>query len=293
MSYDANGATGGAVPAAQVKTTGIDLYISANLGLLAKDGHVFNGWNTAADGSGTTYPAGAIYGLDDSLTLYVQWLKLPASMPSSWQVDEDEACTITLFVDGSGALSVSYAQPLHGSISAVGDALRYQPESDFNGSDQFTYTVSDAFGNASLPSTVHISVIPVNDPPRRQLERWEDQWLAVGKPCSFHFPADMFFDIDQDALIYSATGLPEGLSFDQATREFHGVPTLEQKTLVTVVADDGHGGSDSISFNVTVAADPSEALILDRGPGCGVGGIGFVLLAAITGLIGTLSRKRR
>jgi uncharacterized repeat protein (TIGR02543 family) len=77
VSYDANGATGGTVPADQVKETGIDLTLAANSGSLVKSGYTFDGWNTAADGSGTDYPAGGTYTANASATLYAQWILAP------------------------------------------------------------------------------------------------------------------------------------------------------------------------------------------------------------------------
>lgn len=62
--------------------------------------------------------------------------------------------------------------PLHGVATVVGDAVRYQPDPDFFGTDTFTYIIDDDFvdaeGNPSQPSiaVVTITVTPVNDPPQ-------------------------------------------------------------------------------------------------------------------------------
>ena len=69
VTYDANNPTSGAAPADQTKTQGIDLTLSANTGSLAKTGFTFEGWNTAADGSGTDYATGATYSVDAVLAL--------------------------------------------------------------------------------------------------------------------------------------------------------------------------------------------------------------------------------
>jgi uncharacterized repeat protein (TIGR02543 family) len=42
-------------------------------GPLARAGYAFNGWNTAADGSGTARAAGATFAISSSVTLYAQW----------------------------------------------------------------------------------------------------------------------------------------------------------------------------------------------------------------------------
>ena len=73
VTYSANGATSGSVPAAQTKYHGIDLTLATNSGSLAKSGYTFTGWNTASDGSGTVYPAAGTYSTDVTVTLYAVW----------------------------------------------------------------------------------------------------------------------------------------------------------------------------------------------------------------------------
>ena len=48
-----------------------------------RTGYTFMGWNTASDGSGTSYAAGDTYTLpaSDSDTLYAQWLPVEATPP--------------------------------------------------------------------------------------------------------------------------------------------------------------------------------------------------------------------
>jgi len=73
ITYNANGATGGTVPEAQAKIQGEALTLAANSGTLARTGHTFSGWNTAADGSGTDYAEGASYTTDAAVTLHAKW----------------------------------------------------------------------------------------------------------------------------------------------------------------------------------------------------------------------------
>lgn len=73
ITYHANGATTGSVPAAQVKFRGTALEIKGNSGGLARAGRVFSGWNTKADGAGTGYAAGAVYTADRDLELHAVW----------------------------------------------------------------------------------------------------------------------------------------------------------------------------------------------------------------------------
>ncbi len=77
VTYDANGATSGTVPPAQIKTEGEPLTLAVNSSGLAKDGLLFAGWNTAADGSGTDYAEAGSYSGDSSVVLYAKWSAIP------------------------------------------------------------------------------------------------------------------------------------------------------------------------------------------------------------------------
>jgi hypothetical protein len=77
VTYDANGAAGGAPPAPQtVPREGTDeerTVTVAGGGALSKAGCVFAGWNTQADGEGTPYAAGSTLTVDSDSILYAQW----------------------------------------------------------------------------------------------------------------------------------------------------------------------------------------------------------------------------
>ena len=146
VHYDPNG--GSNAPADQSKVQGIELRLSDaepqradeagegfTVTLDGQDGsessslkaerptqYRFQGWNTAADGSGTGYAPGAVYSADEALTLYAQWsgsdsgeLSLPTpsregSRFLSWNTE----------TDGSG---VSY--PGGERFSPAGDLTLY------------------------------------------------------------------------------------------------------------------------------------------------------------------------
>jgi uncharacterized repeat protein (TIGR02543 family) len=80
VQYDGNGATGPSsnftsIPAPQYMSpyTGTTSITISGVGSLVKSGSTFIGWNTAANGSGTNYAAGATYNGGASLILYAQW----------------------------------------------------------------------------------------------------------------------------------------------------------------------------------------------------------------------------
>lgn len=70
ISYRGNGSTSGST-ANQTKNYGSALTLRQNG--YVREGYAFTGWNTAADGSGTDYAAGASYTANKAATLYAQW----------------------------------------------------------------------------------------------------------------------------------------------------------------------------------------------------------------------------
>lgn len=71
LQYDANGGTG-TIPSSQSSTLGTSIS-AANGSGLAKSGLTFAGWNTAANGSGVSYAAGASVTPSTDMKLYAQW----------------------------------------------------------------------------------------------------------------------------------------------------------------------------------------------------------------------------
>ncbi len=83
---------------------------------------------------------------------------------------------------------------------------------------------------------------------------------AVGLPVSLQIDAS---DGDNDPLIYSASGLPTGLSIDNQTGLITGTPTAMGVYTVTVSASDAEE-SDSAVFDWTI--DPAPPLVVDPVP---------------------------
>ena len=72
VTFDGNKSTGGKMDALQVKK-GEEFKLTKNA--FEKEDYIFTGWNTAADGSGTTYANEGTAKFDKDTTLYAQWLE--------------------------------------------------------------------------------------------------------------------------------------------------------------------------------------------------------------------------
>jgi uncharacterized repeat protein (TIGR02543 family) len=79
VTYNGNGSTGGAVPVDSTHyLQGRTVTVLGNTGNLVQTGYTFSGWNTAANGSGTSYVGGNTFTMGASnVTLYAQWMLVP------------------------------------------------------------------------------------------------------------------------------------------------------------------------------------------------------------------------
>ena len=70
--YDANGATGSVTDNTIYSSSNNQVTVKSSEGL-TYEGHIFTGWNTQADGNGTSYQPGATFEITETTTLYAQW----------------------------------------------------------------------------------------------------------------------------------------------------------------------------------------------------------------------------
>jgi uncharacterized repeat protein (TIGR02543 family) len=125
VSYNGNGNDGGSVPIdGNGYGVGGSATVLGNSNGLTRSGYAFNGWNTAADGSGTAYAAGAtISNLSSAVTLYAKWVAKPV---------------IT-------AVSPNYGLPAGGtSVTITGTTLTGASTVQFGGVNAASYSVDSA-----------------------------------------------------------------------------------------------------------------------------------------------------
>jgi|GEM_PF-1680602 len=71
----------------------------------------------------------------------------------------------------------------------------------------------------------------------------------INEPTSLSVTAS---DSDGDTLTFSASGLPTGMSINNATGVISGTPSIESIYTATITVTDGNGGSDTGSFQWTI-----------------------------------------
>ena len=74
VTYDGNTNSSGTVPTDSTSyASGATVTVKGNTGNLAKTGYSFGGWNTNAQGTGTSYDVGATFSISGDTTLYAKW----------------------------------------------------------------------------------------------------------------------------------------------------------------------------------------------------------------------------
>ena len=74
VTFDSNTATSGTSPSNRILSAGETLTLTS--GTISKTGYTFAGWNTLANGSGTTYETGTTFSTNTNTILYAQWNSL-------------------------------------------------------------------------------------------------------------------------------------------------------------------------------------------------------------------------
>ncbi len=108
--------------------------------------------------------------------------------------------------------------------------------------------------------------------------------VTYGSVFNFQFPANTFTDPDNNALTYTATGVPPGLTFVGATRTFSGTPSQAGTFPVTVTANDNGSPSLAMTNTFTVTVNPATLSIAAEAKTKNYGAIDPVLTYTVSGL---------
>lgn len=127
-----------------------------------------------------------------------------------------------------------------------------------------TVTLSIALDDGALSSrTVTVDVLSQpNTPPEATDETVTlDDVVVDTEDVSITLPETLFSDAEGETLTWSVDGLPDGLSFDPATRTISGTPTTVQSATITITVTDGAGGTATrtVPLEIVPPNQPPEA----------------------------------
>ncbi len=207
----------------------------------------------------------------DSITVTVNDIPPPANIipvatAQALSVDEDGSVSVTLSgtdADGSVTGFAISAAPANGSLSGTAPNLSYTPNANFNGSDQFTFTVTDNQMAVSSPAMVSITVNSVNDLPTANAG--PDQ--AVGEQTIVALTATASSDSDGTIASYAwveTSGSGITLSNAATATASFTAPTFATDTALTfrLTVTDNQGGVSTDDIAVTVQDVNNQAPVI-------------------------------
>jgi VCBS repeat-containing protein len=183
---------------------------------------------------------------------------LPVAVNDAVSVDEDTTLNGNVLLDnGSGTDSLG-DQPTsaalgtdvsNGSLTLNADgSFSYTPNTDFNGTDSFTYTLSDSTPETSLEATVTITVTAINDLP-----------VAVNDAVS----------VDEDTTLNGNVLLDNGSGADSlgdqpttaalSTDVSNGSLTLNADGSFSYTPNTDFSGTDSFTYTLTDSTPETSA----------------------------------
>ncbi len=143
VTYAGNGSTGGAAPtdASSPYVPGTSVTVLGN-GSLSRSGYSFSGWNTAANGTGSSYAAGATFTMPSAnVVLYAQWTLITYSVSYAGNGSTGGAAptdTSSPYAPGSTVTVLSNAALLRAgytfdgwNTTANGTGISYAPGATF------------------------------------------------------------------------------------------------------------------------------------------------------------------
>ena len=178
----------------------------------------------------------------------------PAAVADAYDTPEDQTLSVTQVGNGvlgndsdpdGDALTVGSLvdSTESGALTLNEDGtFDYTSDANFNGTDAFSYAVSD--GASADTATATLTVVPVNDPPVATADSFG---TPAGQSLTVEAPGLLGNDTDPDA---------DSLTASQLTGTSNGTLTLNADGSLEYTPDAGFSGTDSFFYSV---ADTAEA----------------------------------
>jgi uncharacterized protein (TIGR03437 family) len=160
-------------------------------------------------------------------------------------------------VDGDTLTFTVVSGPAKGTLSGTAPNLTYTPNANYNGSDSFTFRVSDGAASSNV-ATVSINVTPVNDPPvanGQSVTTAEDTAKAITLTGS---------DVEGSALNWIIVTSPAKGTLSGTAPNLTYTPNANYNGADSFTFKVNDGQADSavatVSINVTAVNDPPVAI---------------------------------
>jgi DNA/RNA endonuclease G (NUC1) len=215
--------------------------------------------------------------IENSIEAGINGVNPPGTAGQAVTTAEDTAKNITLTAASPGG-TLTYtivSPPTHGGLTGTAENRSYAPDTDFNGTDSFSFKVNDGTRDSNV-STVNITVTEVNDSPIAS----NDAKNAV-EDTTLNFPASDL-TVNDSAGPANESGQNLTVTAVNATVDTHGSVSLTSGTISYSpsanyngpasfdyqICDDGttNGAPDpkcatgTVNMTVTAVQDPPDAV---------------------------------
>lgn len=161
----------------------------------------------------------------------------PTVDPINETINEDNTLTLNVLEDYNGQLSIgSIIQGANGTVTIdENNELVYTPNSNYNGTDSFTYTLVDNDG-ANITKTVNLTVNSINDAPTATLTSAK---VNENNSIVLNVLANAS-DVDGD-----------NLSISEYTQATNGIITLNELNQLVYTPNSNYSGTDSFTYTIS------------------------------------------
>lgn len=206
--YDGNSFTSGSVPVDSLFYVSGDTATILGSDSFERDGYIFMSWNSAADGSGTSYsPGDVVTFTNSSITLYADWIS-DQTFISRWRTETDnEIVKLPVDILGSYNFTVDWGDGTSDTITSYYDTEKTHT---YTTAGEYTVLISGEFnGCYSGSSTFYQKII--------EIKNWGS--LAFGESTKHFYRCEN--------LIITATDSPDLTNTTSFYRSFFGCESLE------------------------------------------------------------------
>ncbi len=220
-------------------------------------------YTPAADFHGTEtfrYTATDVTGQTETAQVTVTVNAISDTVPDTAATTEDAATVIDVQANDNfeGPVTVSaVTQPGKGTVSINGDGtLSYTPAADFHGTEAFSYTLQDPFGNTEVAS-VQVTVTAVDDTVDDHATTNEDTPVNIDVLGNDTFAGPASVESVTQGAHGSVTLNPDGTVRYVPSPNFHGSDRF------TYTARDAHGNRETATVTLVITPVQDDPIARD------------------------------
>lgn len=163
---------------------------------------------------------------------------------------------VATFTQADGKLTVTFTAAIsRADATALARQISWATSAPLTGNaTSLTLVLNDGAADSAAQALGVTLSREVNLPPVGHAEQFTPPSAQAGTRWSYTLPGTLFTDPENNALTLSINGLPNGLTFDAATRTFSGTPSAAGLFNLTITATDSAGNATAMNVALMVNA---------------------------------------